>query len=593
MSDNSKWPYPVVEKGSKIGVHAMQPNRVGDFAQNLADGGARFPVVKAVDDLNWLTTVRQTIPGAITIARLSGNWEACIGVEKPEFLMDIHATRGIGAIVDVIDGDPGLCDTVDYWEVYHEPDPPGPVGYRRLAEYMIKTIDLAEMHGLRLALFSLNARTPEWSEMEAMVATGVFGRAKEGGHILALHEGTFDTHDAQSEWGDSIPGAPQVEGAGPYNFRYRYLYHLLEQRNEVVPLVVSEWYCGDEQAASAQTLVDALAWYDDEASKDYFLWGVCPFTLGPTDDWSGSDYERVYPSLVQHVLAVKDRQNARPPAPPVSDEVPWDRDISGELARNDACPGLLRNGWWQRTPDQITGLTFHHTLSHSPYDTAAYYITKTGGRPSIPYSIWITQTGEILHCLAFTEGCWHDHTGHHNRHLSVGLAGSLHVLRPPDAQLDAAAKVAEWAITSDALPGINGIDDVKGHMDYVLTECPGWDAEATGRWKADLYARIRERLGLMPSRPARVGVAGVHAAPVLSAPDDLDFWVGELSAMGIKWLKMLDNGDPRNVEWARRLIQTGVTPIVRLFQAHQFPGRLPSELINRVSQLVDVGVEYV
>jgi len=107
----------------------------------------------------------------------------------------------------------------------------------------------------------------------------------------------------------------------------------------------------------------------------------------------------------------------------VLDAEPWDKNIIDELARNDSCPGLLANGWWQRTLNQIAGLTFHHTLSDSPHATASYYVKKGGGRPSLPYTIWVSQTGEILLCNRLEEGCWHNHQGHKNKQLSVGLAG--------------------------------------------------------------------------------------------------------------------------------------------------------------------------
>ncbi|MGD8996941.1 MAG: hypothetical protein PVH80_02440, partial [Anaerolineae bacterium] len=301
-----EWDYPVIDKGSRIGVHSILPNKVADFATGLADGGTRFSVVKAVDDLGWLPGIRQSSPDTILIARIKVPNEGCSGVEKPSFDIEAHARASLGLILDKIGSDPRLDDVVDYWEVYNEPDPPGPGGYRRLAELMIKTMDLAEEHGLRIAIFALNAGTPEWDEMEAMVETGVFGRAREGGHILTLHEGTFTTHDPKKWWGDTIPGSPEVEGAGPLNFRYRYLYHLLKQRGEVIPLVVSEWYCGDEQSASTQTLVNALKWYDGEASKDYYFWAACPFTLGPTSQWRHTDYERAYPGLVAYMIEVKD-----------------------------------------------------------------------------------------------------------------------------------------------------------------------------------------------------------------------------------------------------------------------------------------------
>jgi hypothetical protein len=309
-----EWDYPVVDRGSKIGVHAIRANEVGTFVDQLVAGGTRFPVVKAVDDLGWLPGVNDSSPETIIIGRLWSPLEGCPNVEKPETDIDEMANALLSFILDKITSDSRLGDVVDYWEVVNEPDPPGSEGYRRLAELMIKCMEKAEAHDLKLALFALNAGTPEWDEMEAMVETGVFGRAREGGHIMALHEGTFATHDPQEGWGSTIPGSPQVPGAGALNFRYRYLYHLLEQRGEVVPLVVSEWYCGDEQSASTETLVNALKWYDDQASEDYYLWGTCPFTLGPTQGWKHTDYERVYADgLVDYMIQVKDRENATPP----------------------------------------------------------------------------------------------------------------------------------------------------------------------------------------------------------------------------------------------------------------------------------------
>ena len=211
---------------------------------------------------------------------------------------------------------------------------------------------------------------------------------------------------------------------------------------------------------------------------------------GMTLDLSGSLIITVMDGTNWYRLTTSDIQveelEEQPPC------LPWDRDIRAELPRNDRCPGSLRNGWWRRKLPQIDGSTFHHTLSNSPHATARFYIQKGGGRPSIPYTIWVTQTGEVLWCLDLEEGCWHDHTGHRNTHLSVGLAGSLHVHRPPDAQLDAAAGVAAWAIRSDTLPGITRIDQIAGHRDYAQTICPGWASEQSGHWKSLLYGRIEE-----------------------------------------------------------------------------------------------------
>jgi hypothetical protein len=175
---------------------------------------------------------------------------------------------------------------------------------------------------------------------------------------------------------------------------------------------------------------------------------------------------------------------------------PWDKDIIADLPRNDNCPGLLKDGWWQRELSQITGLTFHHTCSDSPHAFASWYVKKDGGRPSTCYSIWVTQTGEALLCNALTEGNWHDHTGHKCRNLCVGLAGTLHKYHPATVQLQAAARVAAWVIHDDRMNVTP--ETVRGHMDVGAyagkTQCPGWDSAASGNWKPKLYEMIEALL---------------------------------------------------------------------------------------------------
>jgi hypothetical protein len=178
-------------------------------------------------------------------------------------------------------------------------------------------------------------------------------------------------------------------------------------------------------------------------------------------------------------------------ARPDTDHV-WDRDLRGELVTNDDCPGVLAGGWWVRDLAQIDGVTIHHTLSGSPHAMARYYIHKGGGRPSIPYTVWVTEVGEVLLCNDLTAGCWHDHTGHRNTHLSIGMAGRLHIHRPADVQMDAVARVAVWAINHEEMSVVR--DGVRGHCDYHDTECPGWGDGDSGRWKLALFNRIYERL---------------------------------------------------------------------------------------------------
>jgi hypothetical protein len=183
----------------------------------------------------------------------------------------------------------------------------------------------------------------------------------------------------------------------------------------------------------------------------------------------------------------------------VPDTTPWDRVIIDELAHNYSCPGLLANGWWQRRLDQIDKITIHHTYGWvDVYSFAEAYIRKEGGRPSVPYTVWVTGTGEVLLCNSLTDGCWHDHTGHKNTHLSIGLVGELHKHTPHNMQLTSAAKVCKWVIDNEDIPLVTKASDVTGHMDWTATACPGWldtgEGKPSGLWKPNFYNILEDML---------------------------------------------------------------------------------------------------
>lgn len=311
------WPYPLVERGSKLGVHIIRYAEAIPHLQRLVEHGTRFPVIKAVDDLSSLVLAKSLSPQTITIGRLHSAFESAPNLVSGADLRRL-ADSLVQLILNKIAISPELQDgrVVDYWEICNEPDPPQAAGYRRLAELMIECMEKAERHGLKLGLFALNAGTPEWDEMQAMVETGVFGRARQGGHILTLHEGVFGSQPIDQWWGHQIPGSPVVAGAGALCFRYRYLYHLLKMRNEVVPLVVSEIrFSGAGNRISVDEVVRRARWYDEEFAKDYYAWAFCPFTIGPSPGWEEHDYGYAYAALVDYMISVKDRENGRPETP--------------------------------------------------------------------------------------------------------------------------------------------------------------------------------------------------------------------------------------------------------------------------------------
>jgi hypothetical protein len=303
---------------TKLGVHGIWSNHILEFTQRLADAGAPFPVVKAVDDLSWLKEVKRISPQTVTVGRLTHEHEGAALASDPNTDLAWYAEILMAPILAKIQADPALRGAVDYWELTNEPLGGGAPAeaYARLAGVTSRAMDIAEANDLKLAIFGFNAGTPEWTDLVAMVDSGVFARAKTGGHILTLHEGVFGDDPIDKWWnthsldaagnptsedtgqiasGGWIPGGPVLEGAGALCVRYRFLYHLLEERDQVVPLFVSEFYAGG--GYDPMNKADVLArmeWYDSQIRADAYVIGFAPFTLGPSPQWKSQNYEPFY-----------------------------------------------------------------------------------------------------------------------------------------------------------------------------------------------------------------------------------------------------------------------------------------------------------
>ena len=95
-------------------------------------------------------------------------------------------------------------------------------------------------------------------------------------------------------------------------------------------------------------------------------------------------------------------------------------------------------------------------------------------------------------------------------------------------------------------------------------------------------------------RPPDDNGRGVHWSARVYHPSgkDLDFWIAELTAMHMKWIKVLDDGDGSSLELCRRLIDAGMMPVVRLFRERPNPGRVGGREVSGVRKLVAAGVRY-
>jgi hypothetical protein len=154
--------------------------------------------------------------------------------------------------------------------------------------------------------------------------------------------------------------------------------------------------------------------------------------------------------------------------------------------------------WWpHRDRASITGLTIHHTWSHSAINTARY-CTATKGYPTGQYHFWVSaHDGCPIYLLAKPEWMiWHDSTGAYPTTLSVGMAGRLELAPPPSEQVEATANLCRHLMGVFDIPA----EQVVGHRErYQLkTQCPGWGPADRRRrawgsgWKDAFYEALND-----------------------------------------------------------------------------------------------------
>ena len=95
-------------------------------------------------------------------------------------------------------------------------------------------------------------------------------------------------------------------------------------------------------------------------------------------------------------------------------------------------------------------------------------------------------------------------------------------------------------------------------------------------------------------------VRGLHGSAGMGPPiiGGWNWWLSELKAMGIKYYKQLDNGDPNDLgssstfAWLRLLKENGIEPIVRFYRHRQFPNGLPGHVFEKMKRYADQGIVY-
>jgi len=95
-------------------------------------------------------------------------------------------------------------------------------------------------------------------------------------------------------------------------------------------------------------------------------------------------------------------------------------------------------------------------------------------------------------------------------------------------------------------------------------------------------------------RPADRSVRGIHWSASVYHPSgsSLNWWINELLAMHIKWVKLLDDGKGSSREVCGSLLDNGIIPIVRLYRHCPNPGHLCAKEKETVGHLHALGVRY-
>lgn len=93
-------------------------------------------------------------------------------------------------------------------------------------------------------------------------------------------------------------------------------------------------------------------------------------------------------------------------------------------------------------------------------------------------------------------------------------------------------------------------------------------------------------------RPNNDNGRGIHwtASPYHLRGSELDFWMDELLAMQIKWVKVCDDGGGSSLELCRRLVRLDIMPVVRLMLGN--PGHVQTRNLEAMRRLIDVGALY-
>jgi hypothetical protein len=313
---------------SKLGLHSIRTNDsyIMEFIRR-----ARPRVVKAVDDLGWLSEVKQVSPNTLTIGRLNS--------DQGEEMLLKSPVEAANAYIDAQLQRYRLNPGVDVWEGPNEFVPVNDDRMRWYAAFEAHRACRMEELGFRAAVGGFSVGVPEYSQMALFLPA--LEAAYECNGIFTLHEYNSPTMDCgvTSNKAGIIPGAPNLGDVpvGYHTLRYRFWYegYLKPLNMGTLPLVISEtgvegrstpggpcndpsgrawkdyapwWVQNGQGADKSQAYVQVLSWYDAQLRQDDYVIGATIFTVGAFDGgdaWNPFDIHDALVDLARYAVELR------------------------------------------------------------------------------------------------------------------------------------------------------------------------------------------------------------------------------------------------------------------------------------------------
>jgi N-acetyl-anhydromuramyl-L-alanine amidase AmpD len=168
------------------------------------------------------------------------------------------------------------------------------------------------------------------------------------------------------------------------------------------------------------------------------------------------------------------------PEPPAISEPP-SKNMVDELIKHET------ETYRTRALSDIRHLVIHHSAappSVGPRRIASYHV-KTKGWPGIGYHFLINQKGTIYQGNTL-ETISNHAVQANSRGVGICFLGNFTKVVPPPAQLRAGAHLVAWLMQELNI----GLDNVKGHREFMETACPGNQWLEGKKWKEMLRQEI-------------------------------------------------------------------------------------------------------